>query len=454
MNYKGILLLTAILLSIVVCKAQQQFKSVPLLQSKISSLQREAAITSEMREFKPSTQKSASLLSLLDSSFTYFFDTALVAWEAVPQVRNTILNYDSNYHKILELRAVWDGSTYQNNSLYGFNYDSAGRPTAIISYYYIAGTWENQYKTSFYYDSIQHIKTQVNQTWDGLAWVNSTKIKTQSDSFGNLICETDYNWDVNALDWRYTMLDTNTYDALHNKLLHIKQFWNFGVWKNEQKEIFSYNAAHQLSTKIVQDWNGTIWENVLKHVYSYDAYGNLQTDLALIFYSFTNWANYWRDVYTYTANNQLKDHTFQLWSSGSWLFMVGFNYTYYPSLSLKSLAYKAANGISPDIMYADSTVYYYHIVTAQEPLMAEASAIVLYPNPAKDMVQLHCETPLALSSMSIRNSAGVPIYESALNLMPSLDLRIALPNLAAGYYALCLQRKDGTFETKKLLIVK
>ncbi|MBL0047062.1 MAG: T9SS type A sorting domain-containing protein [Bacteroidetes bacterium] len=123
-------------------------------------------------------------------------------------------------------------------------------------------------------------------------------------------------------------------------------------------------------------------------------------------------------------------------------------------MSLKSLTYKAANGISPDIMYADSTVYYYHIVTSQEPLMAEASAIMLYPNPAKDMVQLHCETPLAIRSMSIRNSAGVPIYESAINLMQSLDLRIALPNLTAGYYSLCFQRKGGSFETKKLLIVK
>ncbi|MBL0047061.1 MAG: hypothetical protein IPP32_03065 [Bacteroidetes bacterium] len=331
MNYKGILLLTAILISCFVCKAQQQFSAVPLLQSKISSLQKEAAAAAEMREFKHSSQKNASLISLLDSSFAYYFDTASMAWEAIPQVKNTVLNYDSNYHKILELRAVWDGSTYQNNSLYGFSYDSAGRPITIISYFYSAGTWENQYKTSFYYDSIQHIKTQVNQTWDGLAWVNSSKIKTQSDSLGNLICETDYNWDVNAIDWRYTMLDTNTYDALHNKLIHVRQFWSFGVWTNEQKEIFSYNAAHQLSTKIVQDWNGTIWENVLKHVYSYDANGNLQTDLTLIFCSFTNWANYWRDVYTYTANNQLKRTYFSTLVKRILAFMVGFEYTYYPA---------------------------------------------------------------------------------------------------------------------------
>ncbi len=454
MNYKRILLLTAILISCFVCKAQQQFKAVPLLQSKISSMQKEAAAAAEMREFKPSSQKSASLISLLDSSFTYYFDTAALAWEAIPQVKNTVLNYDSNYHKILDLRAVWDGSTYQNNSLYGFSYDSAGRPITIISYYYSAGTWENQYKTSFYYDSIQHIKTQITQIWDSLTWVNSTKIKTLRDSAGNIVSENNFNWDFNAIDWRYAMRDTSTYGPFHNTLIHMKQFWSFGVWTNVQKEIYSYNGAQQLSTKIVQEWNNNAWTNVLKHVYSYDANGNLLTDLTLIFYSFTNWANYWRDVYTYTANNQLKDHTFQLWSNGSWLFMVGFNYTYYPNLSLKSLTYKSANGISPDIMFGDSTVYHYHIVTAQESMLAEASAIVLYPNPAKDVVQLHGESTLDLCAISLRSSSGAPVYESALNSMQSKDLRIELPALAAGFYSLYLHRKDGSFETKKLLIVK
>ncbi len=454
MNIKGILLLTTLLFLAALSHAQLQFKDSTALQSKLRLLQKEALAKAEIKTAVNPSQKSASLIALLDSSFTYYFDTTSMAWEAIPQVKNTVLNYDSNYHKILELRTVWDGSTYQNNSLYGFSYDSAGRPITIISYYYSAGTWENQYKTSFYYDSIQHIKTQITQIWDSLTWVNSTKIKTLRDSAGNIVSENNFNWDVNALDWRYAMLDTTTFDSFHNKLIHVRQFWSFGVWTNEQKEIFSYDAAHQLSTKIVQEWNNNAWTNVLKHVYSYDANGNLLTDLTLIFYSFTNWANYWRDVYTYAANNQLKDHTFQLWSNGSWLFMVGFNYTYYPNLSLKSLAYKSANGISPDIMFGDSTVYYYHIVTSQKPLLAEPSAIVLYPNPAKDVVQLHSESPLDLCAFSIRNSAGAPVYESALNLMQSRDLHIALPNLTTGYYSLCLQRKDGSFETKKLLIVK
>ena len=400
-----------------------------------------------------SNKELASSLSYLEDSAHFFnWDSAIVNWEQFPRGKRIIFGYDTSYHKLIESYLGWDDSTYANQRMMSYSYDSLGRLVTTNSFLANGNTWDNDERIDFTYDSAGNKLDQITQQWIQNAWVNKVKTSNVYNS-NNLLTETVFNhWDIAF--WRPASRDTFT-DTTFNKLSsHVKQENFLGSWANSSKRIYNYTGSQVLQNWVLQEWNGLAWDNILRHVFTYDLNGNTTIDLTQIFYSFTNWANYYRETYTYNISNQMLTMLFQLWQNSQWQFFVKQKTTYYPSGQMESFNRKSGNGASNAIMEGDSTVYFYRIVNT---IFEEAATNVdfkLYPNPARENVFIQLNGLYQDLSFEIIDANGILRYKLNLPHIGALPINVNLQFLSNGHYFCSLKSRGKIMSTKQLVLIK
>ncbi len=83
-------------------------------------------------------------------------------------------------------------------------------------------------------------------------------------------------------------------------------------------------------------------------------------------------------------------------------------------------------------------------------LNKNAIAVSIYPNPAKDCINLK-RNIAGLYTISISNSVGITLYKTTwVNTELTIDTR----DFPTGGYAMCISDNNGNFETKKIAVIK
>jgi len=74
------------------------------------------------------------------------------------------------------------------------------------------------------------------------------------------------------------------------------------------------------------------------------------------------------------------------------------------------------------------------------------SKVLLYPNPASDVLNLSMQVPLLVDQITVHNILGQPVYAQK-----GAGTELSVAKLPAGQYLLTLAYRDGTRETRKFL---
>jgi hypothetical protein len=75
---------------------------------------------------------------------------------------------------------------------------------------------------------------------------------------------------------------------------------------------------------------------------------------------------------------------------------------------------------------------------------SENSKVLLYPNPASDILNISMQVPLLVDQITVHNILGQPVYAQK-----GAGTELSVARLPAGQYMLTLSYSDGTRETRK-----
>ena len=90
--------------------------------------------------------------------------------------------------------------------------------------------------------------------------------------------------------WINTTLDSSTYDANGNMLVHLYKYWYQGVWKDSILSSRTYDANGNMLTNEGWYMTNNQWTNHDRSTYTYDSNGNILT------YLFELWISQWINV--------------------------------------------------------------------------------------------------------------------------------------------------------------
>lgn len=355
------------------------------------------------KEINYNAKNPATPIFLEDSSHCYTWDTTLLKWSDIPLLKTYIDHYDSSNHK-LNFRVVsWQDSTYQNSVITNYVYDSTGKLSEAHEFANSFGTWVLNKRVLYSYTPSGRLQEELNQEFAQGGWLDKRKTIYSYDSFMNVAKIETRNWDTTY--WRPVSRDTFAYTASQLLASKVSQNFQSGNWVNDIKFIYNYNGL-TLDKLFIQEWNqgSNNWDYILRHVYTYDASGNLLVDLTQLFISFTNWSNYIRETRTFNATNQELTFLLETRQSNQWHFYGKRNQTYTINGSLQSVTNKTGNGWSTTITDADSTVYFYHQLTALQELQTQSNLFEIRPNPAKDELYFKVNTDAVSYQISLYDS--------------------------------------------------
>ncbi|MCF8364296.1 MAG: hypothetical protein K9H16_00850 [Bacteroidales bacterium] len=160
--------------------------------------------------------------------------------------------------------------------------------------------------------------------------------------------------------------DIYTYDSLGNRLSHLSQVWNteIGSWVNNIQNIGTFDTSGNLLSWTYQNWNGTIgsWVNVYQHLYTYDSQGNQLSEIYQHWQTeIGNWVNYWRDLYTFDGFGNRLSYTYLVWNTNinNWVNDWQVLHTYDASGNMLSYTYQEWNTNIGSWINFDQSLYTY-----------------------------------------------------------------------------------------------
>jgi len=116
------------------------------------------------------------------------------------------------------------------------------------------------------------------QVWFSGHWVNYTRqIWTSLDSTTQSNLTLRQTW-LNG-QWQNSELDSSTYDANGNMLVHLFKYWSQGAWKDSILSSRTYDANGNMLTNVGWYMINNQWTNHDRSTYTYDANGNMLTYL-------------------------------------------------------------------------------------------------------------------------------------------------------------------------------
>jgi len=353
-----------------------------------------------------------ALIQIFDSEYFWHFDTTSNNWNKNSRIINMV--YDTNHNLLSELCQTWNCIGWDDVIRIFNNYNSQNRIISSTQQQRNDGDWTNEVQYLWTYDAVNNQTTVLQQNWSYGSWVDGLKTTNTYDSRNNLINVLNQSsW--NGQNQDQTILTYNSIDSVTNKLF---QSWDDN-WSDYKQEIFTYNNENRRINEFDQSWYGSYWVNSLKDTLTYDVNNNL-TDIKGKYWNETTWINIWQriETFTYDANNLKNSDVFKYWNS---------------------------NG--NNIMYGDSSYYYFHIVLGLNDLTKDFAKIAIYPNPATDKITIKTSSTHPQSQLSLISPAGQEVLTRQI-IQPKTQLDIS--SLPSGVYIVRLTN-DQKVETVKLM---
>lgn len=293
----------------------------------------------------------------------------------------------------------WNDSIWENNSVYIYSYIDG----KIVNY-----TYKNSYNNGWIYI------TQTNYSYD----INKNEILKAVNSYKNEVLTSSYK-------------DTSIYNAegyLKSKLtLNYKN----NKWVNSQLDTFSLDSNGYVIFKITKKWVNNVWINDKMNTdYVYDNKNNIIETINNIWLN-NAWSKGTKTKNIYDLNGNRISRIYESWKDSVWL---TYSKEEYRNDNLNRPIFSSyiryEDGVN--ILYGDSTHFYYHEVSNNISLPNNNLNLYTFPNPFQDYFILKSSEPVY--NIKILNITGDVVY--CTNLKGALQKDIHISNLPAGIYYL------------------
>ncbi|MBS1773205.1 MAG: T9SS type A sorting domain-containing protein [Bacteroidetes bacterium] len=302
----------------------------------------------------------------------------------------------------------------------------------------------------------------------------SQKTIYKRDGSGNITTEYSLNWNSAQKKWDSSSRIVRTFNSSNKVAMMIGYTYNLGTWVQDNKADYTYDGAGNMITVVYYNWSGGSWSPDSRQTNSYTTSNKISTNLSE-YYNGSSWEADTRDSFGYTGSADFYTYDESwVWNSDSVRWdkdaletkTLGSNnlpdvVTYY---SIDSVT----NNWAPDFQNE------WHYNTYNNPISADGSIffmgtpfnittfncyyeayfdlgvkdaqvsnnMVLYPNPASDVVTLSLEKNTGNKfSVVFINAVGQTVIKQDV---ASGSANIQISQLPQGLYKVMVKNENNS----------
>lgn len=332
-------------------------------------------------------------------------------WQNTNRITNS---YDGNNYLIGDLTQNWDELSTSwvilFQSIYTNNPNGTVSEQLSQSWNGLTLQWNNLMRKTYTYNSSNKVLTIVTEQWLGGGWVNPTRITKTYDNNGYLINELSEAWDVNT-------------------------------WVNSTQSIYTNNLNGTVNQVTSQLWDGiSSWINTSRNTLTYNGSGKVLTDLKETW--LLSWQNNILTTNTWDVNGYLTAETDQTWDNLSTTWTDGSRSDYTNDTDGKPLQIvsQSKDTESGTWINTDRITFSYSVPTdIPGSGYVNAESFIIYPNPAKDRLNIRANIDPGLTYFSIEAQNGRSLLSGKLS---DTETSIDLTGLPNGVYILRLRNNE------------
>lgn len=428
------------------------------------------------QKLKEVQQKQAATKRLPHSMSTFYYDSTDNAW--IPE-----LNYALTYNQSQLVQEIATNNLGVNVSRTTYVYDGKNLTENLVEIY-DAGNWVNSYRLLLNYNLDGELIREELQDWYDNKWNTSYGIAREYDySKTDTVSIIDSMWNGFAYEAVQKTLEVfvpNSKDYLELQLF--MRDAGSTTWVESYRELYTYDVNSFLVNLKKQNWNGSSWVNFMQFVnYKYDSVNSRVNSVVTQSWidATQQWSNYVIDTFEYFNHKGLINTSYyfipgglrpsmrstylndslmnqivskyEIWNDqkNTWEATMHNEsvYTYdKDSVILTHIDLALSKDYELDSMY--KKVYFYNVVSGINN--TKTFDYTIYPNPAKDKVQVKLSNVLSTEKVQIiiKNISGQTIAKQEFN---AGNIVLDISDLSNGIYLLQINTETGS-QTAKLAV--
>lgn len=226
------------------------------------------------------------------TSLSQYWDTTHGSGGVWKNISRHAKTYDSHNNNLTDSTFAWYGTYWQIAQLQSFTYDAYNYLVSSTTSYPVSGTLTYNTKTDY-----------------------SLNAGHKPDS------AIEYIWSLSLSAWQNYIKNVYTYDASYNELADTSLFWSGSdtLWQPSFLYLYTYSGG-DVASKENRYYNTTtaVWQNNSKDNMSYDAHHNLLTDITQYWKPYKSaYYSYAKAENVYNSNNKVINYTTTSWDSAS-----------------------------------------------------------------------------------------------------------------------------------------
>jgi hypothetical protein len=329
--------------------------------------------------------------------------------------------------------------------------------------------WEPMHSGEETYDEHDNLISSTQSRWDPYLqeFIASFKYKSEMvyDENGKLTDEETYNWDeyMGHEDWRNSSKRYFEYDEYGNQTLEEFYYWDEynNKWIGGNKSERSFDENGNVLSFVSYGWD--YWQGKWNPEYKMEnTYVGDSIQASEASYSYDSYLNKWIGNYKYEtvyndALEAVKEIAFEWnYSTNNWkIINVTWieHYEYQRDSEGRLLGYAREKWDETLNQWCPETKYYYfwslHTITEAElVLLNQEEKVLVYPNPATNILYIKLHSGNFSGSFSLFNSNGLLLKKSYL----TGDITsVPVNDLPKGFYFLHV-KTDEFIESKKIIV--
>ena len=366
------------------------------------------------------SQKPANNLMYLNDSTIYLEIDSLNLWNVFFKV----INHYDNKGNLVNYECYWKNNTTELKPFY-----------KVINFYNALN---------------QLVEMEIKEWADSTnSWIEDSKTFSFYNSKGGKTIDSTMTYNSQTMTWNINSKLLYFYDVNDYLTLAISYFWNDGIgWENSSKGEYTNDISGKRLTYIYSKWNSNqnIWENTEKNEYTYNLSNGELVSEEKFYWFFDYWGPVTKKVYLYNNNNQLTEE--YVMDYGGDLngyitsYIINYNYDIQSNNYLKTYKYWNDNTFSWIVYKKDELYWSQHNVNNISDLTADNNNILVYPNPADNILYINYAD--LLTKVEIFTIDGKKIMGNIINNENSINIS----SLQRGCYFISLQIKGKTLHQK------
>lgn len=378
------------------------------------------------------------------SSIDYSLDDSTGAWKESFKFEAT---YDSERNNIANTYYNWseDTGSWVQTAKHESTYDASGRETSSADYDFDVSTqvWVGSWRNEYTYDSSSNLILYVSFSWsiEDNRWVPEEKLSKVFDLNGLMTEYIVYSWSGDDNQWVAQFKRSQVYDPKGNRIEYVQHNWDNDdrQWIPVRRESNTYDSNNNTIQASHFSWNvvTVAWDEVSREELDFDNNSNLVHSLLL----------------------SAKD------STGQWKSKTRFDYAYDNAFTHDEIVTPYGwSGVEPAHMLLnvvgvrwDSSTenwitsnlqdYYYSAFNSSSIPEIRLTSIMVYPNPAVDVVTIVTGQPSESFRFEMLDMQGRKVLSENLT---GVRNQISIGELPGGIYLYQIIR-NGEYSYGKIM---